>query len=275
MKTLRSNIALMTTVTWFIVTAAAGSTCREFSSTNGCTIKGILLDYSFRDQVATIQREGRTDPCKVSIDVFCKADRSYIRSWALERDFRQSLNVSSRLVGVECEEEIRIGRYDPRFIRSHVYELEMSNLSESSFTNVEIEYCLFYRQITRNGATKYRHEGVLCSGIKVGTVDAGSSKRLQTQAVLTYNEECDEGLFGSNGASYGEILGIWLRLTATPPSGEALVRDLRFPDDLNHHKDWTTTSSCTELNRRSGPSGKYLSSVDPAQLPAGFRFTVN
>ncbi len=269
MKTLRLNIALMTFLAWLncVCITSSETVYRDFTSTNGCTIKGVLLDYNAGSQIAAIQREGRTKPCRASITAFCEVDRHYIQAWAQERDFRDSVKISVRWVDVEKRGEIKDKRYDPQFIKCQACELKLVNPSDTAFVKTEIEYCIFYKQIERSGATRYSQEGVLCSRFDIGTMTPDSQYDLKTESVMFYDEDRDTSLFGSSGSSSGEIEGIWLRLTCSLSSGERVTRDYRIPQNINSYRDWTTNTIAAGLNRNPNRSITRRAKPVPVELP--------
>lgn len=278
MKSLRSNVRLIVFVAGLALISStwADHANRDFTSTNGCTIKGKLLDFDMEKQIATILREGMTDPSHASIAVFCDTDRQYIRDWAFERDFRESLKISVRLIDVARHEEIKDKRYDPKFVKCQAYEVEMKNRSDTEFLSAEVEYCVFYKQIERNGTTCIGQNGVLCDRIEVGTMAPDSCQDLKTQSITLYDEGGHTtSLFGSDGGSYGEVEGIWLRVTATLTSGEQVVRNICFPDNLSSCRDWTTTTVSAGLNRKSHRSITLRSRLAPVELPPVIRLTLN
>lgn len=277
MKALRSGISMIIYLTWLFsaVTSMADDASRDFTSTNGCTIRGTLLDYDLENQIAIILREGKTDPCLAAITAFCEADRQFIRTWAMRRDFRDSMRISVRLKDVRRKQKISDARYDPEFIKCQAYEVELENQFVIAIANVEVEYCLFYQQIEREGTMRTRQDGVLCSRVKIGTIAAGFRQCLETEPVLIYDQGHRTGLFGSDATSYGEIQGLWLRLTATLPSGEKLIRDQCFPENLGTYMDWTTTTRAAGLNRRTDRSAIRCPGIAPVELPSGFHVTIN
>lgn len=279
MKTLRSEVGLILCAAGLVLTGItwADNTHRDFTSTNGCTIKGRLLDFDIKNRIATILRAGRVKPCHAPIDLFCDSDQQYIQTWAFEREFRDSLHISVTLVEVEGNIEVKDKRYDPQFIMCQAYELKLKNTSDTPFVEAEIQYAIFYEQTERRGSTRNKEEGVLCSRIGIGTITRGTQPDLTTKSVLIYDEGQgqDTSLFGSNGSAVGEIAGIWVRLTATLPSGERVTRDYCFPDDLMNDREWTMTTLVAGLNRNPDHSIALNTKLAPVKLPPVFRLKLD
>lgn len=220
----------------------------DFTDTQGRTVKGELIEFITSEEIATIRAESGKD-YPIPLLKLCEADRQYVRNWGLVRDFNRILQVVPNLKTYDIPQVDYGKNYNADNIKCQGYKIELANVSTTSFHDIEIDYCLFYHQGNRSARSMIYDEGVQSGKFKIGEVPIGSKQELATKAVLLYDESGPTSLFGRSEGARGELVGLWLRIRATLPTGDRLTRDICQPGNLSDCKKWTNHSMHVGLNR--------------------------
>lgn len=249
MKTFR-HISLMILITWFFTEVGATRAeedHRVFMSADGRRIVGRLMGFNPDEQTATVARQDGKE-YQVLLELFSEIDQQYIREQSAMRDFMHSLKILPRLRKFDATGKYNPACYKAEYVQSLGYVISLKNLSPTLFEEVEIEYCLFYRQGERHETgMKFMH-GVQCGRWKPGSVMPGSAHVLETDHVLIYDTGSTITFFGNDGCAQGGIDGIWLRIAATLPTGDRVLREFRSSTLNDKYHPWVTSGIAVGLN---------------------------
>ena len=104
---------------------------------------------------------------------------------------------------------------------------------------------MFYEQEASAGvSTKVVAKGQVLSGdLKVRRIGPREKKKLETEGVVLRDTQYSSSVsYGESGATKsresGEIEGVWLRITATGPDGQTVVRETFEPRSLEGKHEW-------------------------------------
>ena len=276
MKALQKQFGSMVLVAGLIIAthSPAGGVCRAFTDTQGRTVKGQLMGFDGHKQLVTIQREDSSKPCQAPLAVFSDTDQQYIQTWNFEHEFNHSLRISVSRKTFRKPDTVNVKRCRAECIKNIGYVVKLENQSTNRFESVEIEYCLFYRQGGRKRDRLKFDEGVQCGRFKVGSIGPDSCQYLKTEPVLVLDESGPTGLFGRSEGVRGEVVGLWLRVHATSPSGVVITREQVSPAGLGNSKVWTSTTAAAGLNHKKRESGAPNIRFTTLTLPSIGRLTV-
>ncbi len=250
-----------------LITSAIGvlgaTQYRDFTSTDGKTIKAVVKAYDAQKKTVTIERDNRKT-AKVSITVFSEADQIYIREWEVLRSFsiEHLFKISAKRKRVD-NETAGSSDYNSRVeVEDTSYEIVLDNRSGVMMDGLELEYCIYYEQESIKSSGQVCDQGVYCGKLSVASTASKSKVALQTEAVSTYIEEMDSNWsyidddgnpIKAKNVQRGDVHGIWIRVHLKLPSGERGMREYCLPDSLNNSKVWKTSSIRAGLNRLESP----------------------
>ena len=226
--------------------AHAATKYRDFTSAEGKTIKAAVKSYDAQKKMVTMERDNRKI-MKVSISVFSEADQAYILEWEVLRCFstERFLKISTKRKKMDNDEESSAGSYRSMTVEDTGYEIRLENRSATGFSNLKIDYCIFYEQEESSPSGNVTHQGVYCGDLSIEDLAAKSKMEVLTKTVSTYTKELGSGviyLSGAENVQHGDVHGIWIRLYMTLPSGEKGMREMCYPDSLSNSKAWMTSS---------------------------------
>ena len=205
---------------------------RRFSDRSGNSFRGFVTAYDGKKEIVSIRRlDGKTGEAKLS--VFSDEDQKFIREWGMRDSFMNGINFVPTMKS-KRNEVIDSDSGTLKTLWDVNYELSLENTTSYAFTNMTLEYCVFYGQGTRDkdGNVVYS-EGVLYGKNPIEEGIAASGKNtLKTEVIKVYSEQGRGTSFGivDSRADY-KVRGVWVRLTAKLPNGEVCVRDFRSSDD--------------------------------------------
>lgn len=246
MKTLRHYIGLLVFAALILGGGSieASDEWHDFSDIEGRTVRGRMKDFNTQAEIVTMEREdGKTFQSPLS--KFCKADQHYIREWRAERDFNDLLFISAVLKTYDKPPVDMDMIYRPGNVRYQGYVVKLDNRSQTTFSKVEIEYCLYYHEV---GNMLIHSEGVQCGQFEIEEFAPHSKHEFMTETVLVYNNANPITPLTNSRSTRCEIIGIWLRIHATLPSGERPRREVCLPPDLSHGRVWKILSEPLESN---------------------------
>ena len=205
----------------------------RFTDTQGNTFRGVLKAYNSKTGVATIRRlDGKTGDAKLSL--FSEADRLYIRIWGLKDSFTRGVTITPQQITRKLGEDEASISDATKIIWQTGYALKLRNTSNYDFSEIAMEYCIFYRQGIRKAGEQVYSEGTLYNQELLEPLKSNEERIITTKLTKLYQERGQESLFGAISGSKAEVRGIWIRLTTRLPSGELCVRDFRTSED----DDW-------------------------------------
>jgi len=236
------RLTVLTGGLFFVAASWAETECRIFTDVKGRCVTGRLVDIDAIRGTVTIRR-GDQKECCVSMAMFSEADQQYFQKTILAEPIRITATlVDFRTRGVFDK------RYQPENIKSLGYNVVLLNRLNSELKNIEVEYCIFYRQEKRMRTKRTATDGILCGGWDIQSLNAGEKRALRSDTVWIYDEPCAVSLFGVGGEGEGEVLGIWLRVSSTVPTGESRSMEFCSPAGLAGRREWTTRTVLAGLN---------------------------
>ena len=226
--------------------APAPEEVRTFTDTQGRKIDGHIMAYDAATQIVTMKRaDGKTG--KLSLNSFIEEDRLHIQDWSFSEAFLKGLVLTTDLTTTNVPPK-KAGITDgSKRVFDSVYEIELSNPTTFTFEKMDLEYCIFYRQGTRNGIMVNYDEGIAYNKQRLAVVKPKDTISLKTTAIRLYSEVGSQTLFGQMSLSDAGIRGIWVKLTISLPSGGQIVREYRTADD--DYWKWTPGSVGVGLNQ--------------------------
>lgn len=229
--------------------SGAEEVSRVFNSADGRCITGKLTGYHPEEEIVTITRNDG-NKFRVSLALFSKTDQQYIREQSAELDFRDSIMITPMLREFDTAGSHADTRDKMEHVKSLGYIVSLKNNSPSRFEKIEIEYCLFYRQGERLGNRMEFLCGVQRGRWALRSMQPGSEHVLKTEKVLIYDSDatCTTS-FGNSSRFRGEVDGVWLRVTATLPTGARVFREYQSASLTRKCHTWAATSIPVGLNK--------------------------
>jgi hypothetical protein len=93
----------------WVFSVPAATEYREFTSTDGKTIRGAIQAFDARTQTVTIEREGK-GTSKVPLSIFSEKDQAYVLEWEAAKDFLSSsllkIQIDDKVVEKRVEKEV-------------------------------------------------------------------------------------------------------------------------------------------------------------------------
>jgi hypothetical protein len=203
---------------------------RRFSDRDGNSFRGFVTAYDEKTDVVSIRRlDGKRGQANLS--VFSDEDQKYIREWGVRDSFLTGITIVPKL-NSERNELIDGDGDTIKTLWDVNYELSLENTTSYDFKNVTMEYCIFYRQGTREDETMVYSEGISHGKSSIEVMKSSEKRRLKTDPIKLYSERGRGTSFGmvDSRAEY-KVRGIWVRLSVQLPNGEVCVRDFRTSDD--------------------------------------------
>lgn len=231
----------------------AATEYRNFTSTEGKTIRGSIRAYDARTQTVTIEL-GNKRISKAPITVFSEDDQIYIRDWEIMKNFTagSAFKVSAKRKRQDNESESSSDYNSKREVTDTYYELILENRSASEMENIELEYCIYYEQEVIKAGGESCDDGVYCGKTTTVSVASRAKTTIKTDAVSIYREELDaDWYYGGSGADNvqnGKVHGIWIRVHLKLPSGFNETREFLFPDSISNSRSWKSSSIRAGMN---------------------------
>lgn len=219
---------------------------RRFSDRDGNSFRGFITAYDGKKEIVSIRRlDGKTGDAKLAL--FSDEDQKFIREWGMRDSFMTGINFVPTM-NSERDEIIDTGSNTLKTLWDINYELSLENPTSYDFTNMTLEYCVFYRQGTRGkeGNIVYS-EGILYGKNPIKGIPPSGKSTLKTDVIKLYSEQGRGTSFGivDSRADY-KVRGVWVRLTVKLPNGEVCVRNFRTSDDS--FWKWVSQSHPVGLN---------------------------
>jgi hypothetical protein len=222
---------------------------RVFRSVDGRSIAGRLTGYNPDGQIATVARHDGKE-FQVLLELFSESDQQYIREQSAVMDFMRSIRITPKLKTYDASGGSDDTSCKEAYVKALGYVISLKNLSPTLFKEIEIEYCLFYRQGERHEAVMEFQHGVQYDRWSLDSMAPGSVEVLETEQVLIYDTGSTCTLLGNDSRAQGGVDGIWLRIAATLPTGARVFREIQTPVLTGSHHNWVSTSIPAGLNNR-------------------------
>jgi hypothetical protein len=220
---------------------------RVFISADGRSIAGKLMRYNPDKQIATIARHDGKE-FQALLELFSERDQRYIREQSAMNDFMHSFRIVPKLRKLDVTRRYDDKRNKTEQIKSLGYVISLNNLSPTLFEGIEIEYCLFYRQGERHAISmEYKH-GVQYGRWELASMVPDARHVLETENILIYETGSTCTLFGNSSQAQSGVDGIWLRIAATLPNGDRVLRELRSSPLTGSYHNWVTAAIPVGLN---------------------------
>lgn len=242
------RLCLILFVTAQVVGVHASKQYRDFTDTQGRTIRGCILAYNSNTGVVSFERSNKRT-AKVPLSIFSKESQSYIGSWSMRKLFTDDsiFKISAgRKKSKDKKGTSTTIKYIQRSENTH-YEILLENRSSMDFKDLKVEYCIYYEQ---EDSKQSLDQGVRYGKISNLSMTAKSKKPIATEKIKTYKKELNTSYYYSNRdlTQKGEVLGIWIRVHSKLPSGESLIREYSMPDKILESKRWAESSTNVGLN---------------------------
>ena len=241
-------LLLMVFLAMQVTGAHAAKQYRDFTDTQGRTIRGCVLAYNPKTGEVSFERDNRRT-AKVPLSLFSEESQNYICSWRMRKLFTDDsfFKISAGRKKSKDKKGTRTtNKYIQRSENTH-YEILFENRSSMDFKDLEVEYCIYYEQEDERQALR---QGVRYGKISNLSISAKSKETVITEKVRTYKKELNTSYYYSDSdiTQKGEVIGIWVRIHTKLSSGETLIREYSLPDKILESKRWEKSSTRTGLN---------------------------
>lgn len=241
----------------FFVTLVAGvhaaKQYRDFTDTQGRTIRGCILAYNEKTGVVSFERSNRR-MAKVPFSIFSEKSQQQIISWQIKKYFTSNSSFKVSATRQETKNK-RLSKNGERILQraeNASYEITLENKSSTTFKDLKIEYCIYYEQETDGQSTSIpAEEGVLCGSVSDISLPQKSKKSIDSEAVIIYKATLNsDNYYTDSGKSKlnGKVNGIWIRIHTKLPSGEKVIREYSRPDKIAGKYKWAKSSLAVGLN---------------------------
>ena len=127
--------------------ARAGKEYRDFSDTQGRTIRACIMEYDSENETVKLERENRRI-AKVPITIFCETDQAYVRDWEMLHDFERkgSFNIDVKRMKRDNDEQDSRDHNSKKEVTDTYYIIVLQNKGSSELKGLKLEYCIYYEQ---------------------------------------------------------------------------------------------------------------------------------
>jgi hypothetical protein len=232
--------------------AWAGDAYREFTDTQGRSIRGRVLSFDAAKGVVQIEAENGKK-AKIPLTGLIGEDQEYILEWEATKFFHDSsaLNITcnKRRVDQRKEKEWDEVRYTSGGVEkelmketvyeSLLYEIEFYSRSKADLADLRLEYIIFYEQSEMSWATPEVVQKTKRAKISIPLIKGRSKTNVKTESVEIHRDNIAQknwvsGRIRTGGE--GDVHGFRARLYMTLPSGQELMREFSYPDQLSEEK---------------------------------------
>jgi hypothetical protein len=232
-----------------IALSASGDEYRIFTDPQGRAIEAKMLQFNAAKRKIKLERkDGKT--FWVSPDVFSGEDAVYIQEWIAAEQIlsEKNLRISFRKKTDSADEKDDSGKltFDGKALH---YEVTVENRLALPIESLRIEYLYFIKNRTKtndkNGPWTIRR---VSGRLDIKKMEASGSRVVLTEPV-TYGDKISHiavydrytgSLSGYDEKTMSEedIEGIWLRIYGPEVNGEAVFRDVCYPEELQDKVSW-------------------------------------
>ena len=235
-----------------VFAAWADDAYRDFTDTQGRTLRGRVLSFDGRKDMVTIELENKRK-ATVAVAGFSEADQQYIRAWGLLEGVRSEsklkISIERRKVkswnekhygsvtaGGESEGTQMTGKTN---YEEEGFDIVFFSRNECVIKGLTLEYCIYYEQEVLQG--QVAQTGVLYGFIPIDGVTPNDKKVISTDSVCVFEYATGEQFINAYELK-GEIMGLSWRLFLVADGEKTLVREATYPDSLSSSYAWATES---------------------------------
>ncbi|MCB1229371.1 MAG: hypothetical protein KDN19_03850 [Verrucomicrobiae bacterium] len=215
-----ANVALLALTLSLSGIARGESELREFSNSDGKTIKARLVAAT--DQTAKLQLEGGRE-IEAGVTYFSEADQKYIAEWRKlnkpEIDYKFEIDYNKKRKDRETHKE---GQVEVTY-ETWYYEVEVENLSGTDLDGLEMQYKIYKTANADANDARYRAEGLEREGpflVRKGKVELKplpylKSASAETETIPISKSQLDGGFYYVNGDKSNkkdDIDGFWVKI---------------------------------------------------------------
>lgn len=234
------------------VSIAHGNEFRVFTDAQGRAIEARILSFDpVKSEVEIERKDGKR--VWVSPTLFSEDDQRYVKGWVS----------AYRILSDEClqvsfekksGENFKKGMTDTENVKTASkgdmmrYEITLRNRSKLPIEGLKIEYRYFVK-IKGSGQTRDSMKKIPTMKKTVSRIDPGGRTSFSTDEIaveIRYDKIRVTDRFTGTFEGYefrkvseDELMGVWLKIYGPPLEGEAPVRDVCYPEDLNKEVDWS------------------------------------
>lgn len=236
----------------FCAGAWADDAYRDFTDTQGRTIRGRVISYDAAKGFVQIEAESGKK-ARIPLTVLIGEDQDYILAWGNAQGF-----ADEKLFRVSCKEkqleevreEIRQdlhwsgGDTDKDFLMNTItreriaYDFELRNFNPAPLSGIRMEYRIYYEQseMTRDRSKPIAEQKKLVETVELDVVPAKESLTFQTKPVEIHEDDINE-IDSRSGdprqGGKGKVHGIRARFYMTMSTGDEIQREFCQPSSLS------------------------------------------
>lgn len=238
-----------------LVVSVAQAQYRDFTDTEGRTIRGRVVAFDGKTGMATIERENKRI-AKVPLAIFSEADQACIKAWETSQGFS-----SDRLLKITCackkieerkEKEVDDitytgGDVQKDFVKTvtriekSAYEIQFQNMNPAPLQNIRMEYRIYYEQskMTRDGEKPEPKQLCLEGNMSIPELPPKTKISVTTNPVEIFEEDINPlPVLGGDPriGGKGDLHGMRARIYMKTATGEEVMREVSQPSSLSEEK---------------------------------------
>ena len=234
---------------------------RDFTTRDGQTVKGEIQEYSLKTDKVTI-RQGKGKSVQLKAAALSDNDFIYVRDWDAVRRFAQNTDFRIYLNdAVSMNKWTKyIWRRPPGKVEPYItwktdfnrlsYQIKFENQTEYDLENVEIKYCIFYRQERMDYRIEEKVNDLVVRPClhRFAIVPDGQNKKFNSRSIVLRRHEIAgagnnlEYLEGDGRFLKSKLVGMVFRASIKTASGHSTVREIRLPKGLSEEYVWVEPS---------------------------------
>ncbi len=238
----------------------AATQYRDFTDTQGRTIRGCIKAYDATKKSVKFERENKR-PADVPISIFSEADQEYIKKWNNQNSIRSTskftISCDRRSVKNWTKEQFGTITYSDgsvehdqvtgkAFFKETAYEIGFANRNSHAVTDLLLEYCIYYEQQVEG--SKEAKPGILFGSLPIDKLDKGERREILTDSVVIFKDEKDASFINARVLK-GSVIGIAMRLYLKEGDEKILIREMAVPDNVTVKHKWSSKSKPVGLNK--------------------------
>ncbi len=229
-------------------TVRADDEYRDFEDVEGRVIRGKVVAFDDATETVSFQRESDGQVLQVKLTVFAHPDRQYIRDWTYMNGLMKDLKISAKTKKTESIDQNDGSQY--RIVYNQWFDVVAENMTEHDFGQINMEYCIFYRQGSRQKTGMVYDEGTCYGQSSIELTNDKKKVSFKTKSIKLFTQQSPDTYFGRLNDASGEIRGIWIKAKLSLPSGERFTYEFRSSRDPKWK--WTTKSVPVGMNADEG-----------------------
>lgn len=214
-----------------------------FSLPDGRALSAEIVDYNAKlGKVELKLANGKRKKVKPSI--FVEADQAYIKEWvalsAFQKDSALRVDCTKKIFEKwKKESSVQTIKY-----QKVGYEILLENRTPAPLKGLKAEYRVYYEQEKTNpGQSKKTLSKQTKKGVfELTQLAAKQKKEFATEPVQIEFYDFNSGdYYYTNGdpeSTYGEVKGIWFRITMETATGQTVVRNVFEPASIRGRYKW-------------------------------------